>query len=307
MARLVLRDSRIIPLVEAFIAVWDVTGGAPRAPVIPALLPWGYTHVAALALIALVGERGQRGVLDDLVNRGQRQGFYMVGELIRISSDEFLHVLLVRVRTKEGCGTVGVVQGVVGVLNGTPLAILTLDAPGPQVALDLPRLGVHQGKAEDVPVVEVTLATGLVHNPGVARVWVEFTRMGLLCGGGVGITVVAGRALAEGHDLLHHLALGGTDGLDALMTTCVGTVLLCRLLRKDVGCYLWLGSLGLWGSSVEEEGQGSHSQKGENHKPASFHALTSFLSCTGRPGERALIPPSCHYKEKIGRRHPSAG
>ena len=263
----------VVPLV----AVGDVAGGAARAAIVAALLPRGHAHVAALALVALVRERGQGGIFGDLVHRGQRQGFHVGGELVGVGGNEFLHVLLVGVRAEHGGRAVGVVQRVVGELHLAPFPIFALDAPGPQVPLDLARLGVHEGETQGIAVVDVAFAARLVHNPGVAGIRIELTRVRLLGRGGLGVAVVAGGTFSQGHDLLHHLAVGIANGLDALVTARHGAVFLGGLLWEGTRGGVGLVGLHAGRAAVEEGDQRHDGDQPEKDQPGSLHATTSLL------------------------------
>ena len=56
-------DGRVAAFVEAFVAVGDVAGGTAHAAIVAADLPSLDGVVAAQALVADVGERGQLGIL----------------------------------------------------------------------------------------------------------------------------------------------------------------------------------------------------------------------------------------------------
>jgi len=69
-ALLLLVDGGIAAFVIAFVAVGDMAGGATHAAIVAALLAALDAHMAALTLLALIGEARQLGIGLDLFDRG---------------------------------------------------------------------------------------------------------------------------------------------------------------------------------------------------------------------------------------------
>ncbi len=61
--RLIAGDRRVAAFVEAFVGIGDVTRGTPRAAVVATLFTTVHADVAALALLARIGDAGKVGML----------------------------------------------------------------------------------------------------------------------------------------------------------------------------------------------------------------------------------------------------
>ena len=170
--RLLPGDGRIAALVESFVRIGHVAGRTAGPAEVAALLPAGHPDVAALALLARVGDAGEVRMLRDPVGVDLRDLLHLGGHLVRMRRDEGGHVLPVGVGADGGDGAVLVGEVVVAPHDLHAL----LHAPGPEVALDLPRLGVHQGLGEALGVSPMALAAGLVRDPDRAGVGIEGMR-----------------------------------------------------------------------------------------------------------------------------------
>ncbi len=218
LAGLVFRNGRIAAFVQSFVGVGHVAGRAAGAAIVAALLAPRHADVAALALLARIGDAGQVGVLGNLIEVDVGNLLHVGRHLIRMRGDESEHVVFVSLGAEDGGRAVIVIEGVVAPHH----LVAFLHAPGPQVALDLAGLGVHQRLGEAFGVTCVTLAAGLVGYPDRAGIGIEHVWPAGLCqlarAAGVGTVLVPGGGItAVAGNAARRITVGGAHGHDRQM------------------------------------------------------------------------------------------
>jgi len=211
-------NGRVSAFVIALVTVGNVAGGAAHAAVVTALFTPPDAHVAALALLALIGKARQLGIGLDFFHRGQGDLVELGRQLVRVLLDQLDHIGLVGIGADGRRESVRVRDGVVSPRN--LIVPDLLDAPGMQVALNLTGLGAHQGALQPIGIASVTagLAAGVVGDPDTARVRVEGlgTRRRYLLGH-ASMRLLGRQALrvaAMTDDAALQIPLGSTQGPD---------------------------------------------------------------------------------------------
>ena len=104
MARLFLVDRWVAALVKPFVRIGDMAGGAAGAAVVAALLAAADADMAALALLAGIGDAGLVRMLGDIVDIHLRHLLHLARDLVRMRFDIVQHVLLIGAVPTAGSG-----------------------------------------------------------------------------------------------------------------------------------------------------------------------------------------------------------
>ena len=172
LARHLLVDGRITALVAPLVGIGHVAGGTAGAAEITALFPAGHADMAALALLAGIGDAGEIGMLRDLVDVDVADLLHLRGELIRMCGDHLGHVGDIVGAADRGLGPVLVGEIVIA----PDRLVVALQTPGPEIALELAGLGVHERLGQTIGIAVMALTAGLLGNPYAAGIGIEHLR-----------------------------------------------------------------------------------------------------------------------------------
>ncbi len=142
MTRLVLVDFGIAALVKSLYAIRHVARRAAGAAEVAAPLVTGDARVAALALLAGIGPASQVRMFGDLLDIDLWNLLQPARHLVWVQFGEGRHIRLVGIGADCRCGAVVILDIIIAPVH--LVSQLFLQAPGPEVALQLAGLGRHQ-------------------------------------------------------------------------------------------------------------------------------------------------------------------